>query len=73
MSTTKENRNAVEEPKLPECDDCGYSPTRASDDLARRLAEAGYERPYVEVEFGPAAEGRALLCPVCGALVRRTD
>jgi len=73
MSTTKENQKAVQTPKVPECGGCGYSPTRASENLAERLAEAGYDRPYVEVEFGLSGDGRALLCPVCGTVVRRTD
>ncbi len=73
MSTTKRNQAPETVSKLPECSDCGYSPTRADDDLEERLAAAGYDRPYVEVEFGVSGEGRALLCPVCGTVVRRTE
>jgi len=73
MSTTNANKNSDSMSKLPSCDDCGYSPTRASESLSERLSAAGYDRPYVEVEFGLSGESRALLCPVCGNVVRRTE
>jgi|GEM_PF-6486024 len=73
MSNMKRRKKAEQTPKVPECGGCGYSPTRTSENLTERLAEAGYDRPYVEVAFGLSGEGRALLCPVCGTVIRRTD
>ncbi|MFB6106051.1 MAG: hypothetical protein ABEJ70_03665 [Halobacteriaceae archaeon] len=59
--------------KLPRCPECGYSPTDHPEWMERRLANAGYDRPYVEVKYGLDRDRLALLCPVCGTVIRRTD
>jgi hypothetical protein len=73
MSTECNRPTPKTESKTPVCGDCGYNPIRSSELLAEALAETDYDRPYIEVSFGLNGEGRALLCPVCGNLVRRTD
>lgn len=66
MSTTTDSPSSQNRPpKIPTCPDCGYDPTAPPDRLDR-------DRPYVEARFGLDGEGRALLCPVCGAMIRRT-
>lgn len=73
MSTRYNRPDPETDSKTPVCGDCGYNPAHSSELLAEELADTDYDRPYIEVSFGLDGEGRALLCPVCGNLVRRTD